>query len=314
MIKLFNQHNYTIDTSMFSHWLHDKTVTAFEERFANYVGARYAVSFNSATSALFLICDKLINKESAKPTLLIPSIIPQVVPNAIVNAGCDFTFTDDIKWVGNTYIMGKHAEGGYIVDAAQRVIPNIYSNSGLSGSDIMLFSFFPTKPVGSMDGGMVVIDDKALADILRLFSMNGMTAGPNSWERKLVEPGHKMYMNSMQAYIASENLHRLDYKNERLAGIQRVYNKAFGLNNTSLHLYRVNVIDRDYFIKKATTAGITCGVHYAAAHLEEAYGKQDSHCPLSVMEAKTTVSIPFHEKLTVAQVKKVIEFVLENRE
>ena len=61
MIPLFNINNYKIDTSNFSHLLHDKVVTEFEKNFAEYVGAKYAVSFNSATNAIFLA---LLNKKS----------------------------------------------------------------------------------------------------------------------------------------------------------------------------------------------------------------------------------------------------------
>jgi len=53
MIQLFNINNYQINTSDYSNFLHDKKVTEFEEKIADYVGAKYAVSFNSATSAIF---------------------------------------------------------------------------------------------------------------------------------------------------------------------------------------------------------------------------------------------------------------------
>ena len=54
MINLFNINNHIIDTSKFSNLLHDSIVEDFENSIASYVGAKYAVSFNSATSAIFL--------------------------------------------------------------------------------------------------------------------------------------------------------------------------------------------------------------------------------------------------------------------
>ena len=54
MIQLFNVNNYIIDTSEFSNLLHDEVVIKFEETIANYVGAKYACSINSATNAIFL--------------------------------------------------------------------------------------------------------------------------------------------------------------------------------------------------------------------------------------------------------------------
>lgn len=47
MINLFNIPNYTIDTSKLTSLLHDDIVNEFEENFAKYVGAKYAVSLNS---------------------------------------------------------------------------------------------------------------------------------------------------------------------------------------------------------------------------------------------------------------------------
>ena len=49
MIKLFHINNYDINTSRFSNLLHDDVVNEFEQNFANYVGAKYACSINSAT-------------------------------------------------------------------------------------------------------------------------------------------------------------------------------------------------------------------------------------------------------------------------
>lgn len=314
MIKLFHQQDYIINTADFSHWLHDKVVTNFEERFAEYVGARYAVSFNSATSALFLICNKLIDKKKCQ--FKIPSIIPAVVPNAIVNAGVNFEFIECVTWVGHDYEMGYYDlddQRGRIIDSAQKVEKDQYNKLGLKDIDLILYSFFPTKPVGSMDGGMVVTNDRVIADSLRIYSMNGMTAGINSWERQLVTPGHKMYMNSVQAFIASENLNRLNKNQQDLECIRHFYNKAFSnYDNTSYHLYCISVPDQHNFIKKAAEQGITCGIHYKAAHMEECFNQQHLNLSLSTYHSKHTVSIPFHPKLTLREIEKVVDFVKEN--
>ena len=56
MIQLFKVSNHKIDTSKFSNLLHDNVVEEFEKTIADYVGAKYACSVNSATSALHLAC------------------------------------------------------------------------------------------------------------------------------------------------------------------------------------------------------------------------------------------------------------------
>ena len=51
MIQLFNINTHIIDTSEFSNLLHDEVVIELENKFAQYVGAKYACSVNSATNA-----------------------------------------------------------------------------------------------------------------------------------------------------------------------------------------------------------------------------------------------------------------------
>ncbi len=54
MINLFHVNNHTINTVNYNNLLHDTVVTTFEDTIKDYVGAKYAVTFNSATSAIFL--------------------------------------------------------------------------------------------------------------------------------------------------------------------------------------------------------------------------------------------------------------------
>jgi dTDP-4-amino-4,6-dideoxygalactose transaminase len=298
MIQLFNIPEHKIDTSKFSNLLHDKIVREFEENFAEYVGGKYAVSLNSATTAIFLLF------MGVKAIASVPSIIPPVVINALINAGLEIKFNDKTDWVGDAYMMGHN-----VVDSAQRVNRNQCADFLVA----TIFSFYPTKPIGSCDGGMIVSNDSELIEKIRMLSFNGTSQESNNWERKQTMIGYKAYMNSIQAYIANENLKRLDEKKEKLSEVRMVYNSEFGLTHTSDHLYRVKVTNNKDFIKKAKDAGIVCGIHYEAAHRNQIFGRTDQHLPLSDEAAKTMVSIPFHEKLTKKEIQTVIRFVNENR-
>ena len=310
MISLFNIEDHQIDTRDFTHLLHDKVVTEFEEQFAKYVGAGYACSANSATSLITLA---LWNKGE---TVTIPSVIPTVVPNAIIRSGNYLNFRDDTLWVGNVYKL--HAFKDYsIYDSAQQVERDLFKQEA-SPEDLMIFSFYPTKPEGGCDGGMVVSDDREKIDWFRKAVMNGSTDSNNSWDRELIFPGWKMNMNSIQAHIAQKNLRRLEKKNERLAEIRKAYNKGFNKANKSSHLYRINVKDRDSFIDEMRENFISCGVHYQACHLRpvyNAYKEQTAYkyFKKSKKDAKTTVSIPFNENLTDENVEYIIEQVRKAR-
>lgn len=317
MIQLFNTPSYIIDTGKFSNLLHDKIVREFEEQFAEYVGAKYAVSFNSATSALFLIFKYLCPGSKIK----IPSMIPPVVANAVITAGRRLEFTDNVNWVGDSYeidFSNRFANPYQIIDSAQKVERNQFKNFIPNSSlltPLMVFSFYPTKPVGSCDGGMVVSDNKDVIEYLRMLSFNGMSFAENNWDREIKQPGYKMYMNSIQAYIANKNLNRLDDKKEILGLIRDEYNGVLGLSNTSDHLYRISVECPESFIKLAKENGIVCGIHYKALHLNPNYSFYDRQDSMNDSEfySSCTVSIPFNESLTRSEAERVIEFVLFDR-
>lgn len=308
MINLFNIPTYNIDTSKFSSLLHDKIVTEFEENFAEYVGAKYAVSLNSATNAIYLICKLFPNKNN---TYWIPTMIPPVVCNAIITSGNKVEFYEDVNWIGHSFFLSRQKQEDNdfnIIDSAQMVVKNQF-NRDANSRDLMYFSFYPTKPCGSADGGMIVSNDKNKIDLIRQMTFNGMSQESNNWERKQSMIGYKMYMNSIQAYIANENLKRLDEKKEALNYIRDIYNAELGLDNDSNHLYRINVSDRDKFMQRAKEMGIVCGIHYECAHLNPIFGQTYLSLPESEAEAKKTVSIPFHENLSKEDIYKVIKLV-----
>jgi UDP-4-amino-4,6-dideoxy-L-N-acetyl-beta-L-altrosamine transaminase len=313
VINLFNIPSYKIDTSEFSHPLHGTIVTEFENKFAQYVGAKYAVSFNSATSAIFLLFKHIIKpvamKVDDKYPIRIPSLIPPVVANSLIHAGFEVCFTDNISWVGSSYVMGCF-DNIKVIDSAQEVSFSQYS-SMYQGKDVIIYSFYPTKPVGSFDGGMIVSNNKDIIDQLRELSMNGMSSEASSWDRKINSVGYKMYMNSFSAAIAMRALTQLPDKKMKLWEIRSRYDLAFHTRfSNGDHLYRVPVKNNRETLEKAAAIGIGCGIHYRPAHLMPVYNADG--CPdllLSEAAGQTMLSIPFHENLTEADQDKVIKFI-----
>jgi dTDP-4-amino-4,6-dideoxygalactose transaminase len=297
MIKLFNINSYNVDTSKFSNLLHDSIVNEFEARFAEYVGAKYACSANSASSLLALSVLR-----SQPDFVSIPSIIPPVVPNILVNTKTAINFLDDISWVGHSYPLHSN-----VIDSAQEVTKDQCTNME---DYIVIYSFYPTKPVGSCDGGMVVSDSKETIDWFRSMTMNGRDTDGNH-----TMPGFKFHASSVQMHLANENLNKLDEKNEILDYVREIYNKKLGYENTSRHLYRINVRNNKIFVDEMKKHGIICGIHYEACHQMSHFSDgavryhNQGNCTNAEEESKRTVSIPFHEKLTMEDIRKVIKYV-----
>ena len=301
MIPLFKLPEYELKSTDFTHILHDPIVTRFEERFAEYVGAKYACGASSATNLIML---SVIRSGIGKVS--IPTMIPPVVANGISTAGAEVEFYDDPDWVGHSYKLYEH--GDYkVVDSAQRVDQGQFKKE-CNPQDLMFFSFYPTKPIGSIDGGIIVSDDKEKIEWFRAAVFNGMSFSTNNWERKLIFPGWKMYLNSIQARVANDSLSQLEAKKARLSEIRDFYNLSFGYNNSSSHLYRVKVGDNSSVMELLKTKGITTGIHYTCLHKSNVFNKDYSLPKSESLEGKT-LTIPFNEALDDKQVELIIKNV-----
>ena len=306
MIQLFNINTHTIDTSEFSNLLHDEVVIELENKFAQYVGAKYACSVNSATNAIFL---SMLNKNTI---VSIPSMIPPVVANAIITSGNEVRFHDDVDWVGHSYVLHEF-EDYKIVDSAQKLEPNQFMQE-CNPNDLMMFSFYPTKPLGGSDGGMIVTDDYEKYKWFKSAVLNGMTYANNNWERGISFPGYKFYMSSIQAKIIMNNFENFDKKIRSLGSLVDIYNKELGYENTSNHLYRIEVLDNEKFIKSMKRVGIICGIHYSALHQNSIYNndRQFLRLPNTERLQKRTVSLPMNENLSFNETEDIIDKVKEN--
>ena len=306
MIPLFKINNYVVDTASFTHSLHGDVVTDFEKMFADYVGAKYACSVSSATNAIFL---SMLQKNQ---TVKIPSMIPPVVLNALINSGNRIRFTDNADWVGDSYCMHQF-ENYKIIDSAQKVDKDQFIKEA-NDEDLMIFSFYPTKPVGSLDGGMIVSNDISKIDRLREATLNGMSYSRENWEREIKFPGWKMYMSSFQAFVGIENLKMLDEKKISLSYVRNFYNTELGYSNSSDHLYRINVKNRSDFITHMKNKGISYGLHYDAMHRHSVYkdfmenSKHEEFHNTNLI-SKSTISIPFNECLTEDQLVFIVSTI-----
>ena len=306
MINLFNVPNNTLQTSDYNNLLHGKHVTELENEISKFVGAKHAAALDSASNSIFL---SLLNK---KTTIEVPSILPPVVINSIINSGNDYTFVDNVNWVGNSYMLANF--GDYkIIDSAQKLEQNQFSKE-CSDDDLMIFSFYPTKPLSGCDGGIIVSNDKSKIDYFKEMSLNGMGYALNNWEREMKFVGYKMYMSTMQADIILKNFTNYNSKTSKISKIRNYYNNYLGLNNDSNHLYTIDISERDKFIKHLKELGIICGIHYKNLHTHSLYSKkQHWNLPLSERKSKVTMSIPMHENMTLNDAKLIVDEIKKNK-
>lgn len=288
-------------------------VTEFEEELAKYVGSKYVVSTDSCTSAIFLSLkwEKLLANAWNEPFhfVSIPSMTVPLVPNAAIEAGFQIKFNDATDWVGSAYNIG----GTMVWDSAHQLQRDQYKK--MNNPNVKLcFSFYPTKTIGSADGGAIATDDYDFYMWAKSISTYGrdMKQKGNSWDYDVVNFGYKRHYTNLQAAICLEQLRRLDETNTKRQSIVKRYNDAFGYHNVSDYLYRINVEDRDRFIAYMKDQGIECGVHFKPVHMMTPFKVFPIENKEKIEEAyKKTVSLPLFDTMTDEEVETVIKTVNE---
>lgn len=227
------------------------------------------------------------------------------VANMAIHSNIGITFTDE-NYVGRACPLKFYDDGfeGMIWDCAHQCEPGLYK---LSDDSPMVFSFYPTKNIASCEGGMIATNDKELVKWLRKARCHGMDRVGYSWDYTVDFQGWKMNMNGLQAALAMEQLNTFKELNQYRWNIVNKYNSALGHINTGNHLYRIEVENRDGFMKAMLEQGIECSVHFKPIHLQPAY-YNDNNAKLPNVErlGEHTVSLPLWPQMTTEEVDYVI--------
>ena len=163
-----------------------KIVRMFEEEIANYTGAPYAISVDSCTNALFLIC-KYVGVEE----VTIPSKTYLSVPQSIIHAGGEVVFDrreETNNWNG-IYQLKPYP----IYDAAKRLKKDMYIDGTFMG-----LSFHIKKLLPIWKGGMILTDNAEAADWFKKARYEGRSEKFYK-EDDITFHGWNMYMTPQQA-------------------------------------------------------------------------------------------------------------------
>jgi dTDP-4-amino-4,6-dideoxygalactose transaminase len=163
-----------------------KVVRMFEEEIANYTGAPYAISIDSCTNALFLIC-----KYNEVKEVTIPSKTYLSVPQSIIHAGGEVIFDkrpETNHWVG-AYQLKPYP----IWDAAKRLTKDMYMPGTFMG-----LSFHIKKILPIWKGGMILTDNAEAADWFKKARYEGRSEKYYK-DDDITFCGWNMYMTPQQA-------------------------------------------------------------------------------------------------------------------
>jgi dTDP-4-amino-4,6-dideoxygalactose transaminase len=318
-------------------------VSAFEQSFAEYLGARHAVAVANGTDALILAL--LATGVGPGSEVLVPTNTFIATAEAVVAAGAAPRFIDverdsgllDLRSAGErvtdrtkaiipVHLYGRMAPMDDVLrfadehrltvieDAAQAHGAHSHGRSAGTIAIVGCFSFFPGKNLGAVgDAGAVVTGDDEIADRLRLLRDHGRRGR----DEHLVV-GRNSRMDALQAAVLSAKLPHLDRWTLARRAVAERYRTELGSmidwqppepELEVHHIFPVLVEARDDVQTRLLEVGIVTGVHYRRAlSTIDAFGSPD-RCPVAEWRASRQLSLPIHPYLSDADVDRVIESV-----
>lgn len=349
-------------------------VEALEREVADYCQCRHGIGVSSGTDAILITLMALgigpgdevittpftffatagcIARVGAKPVFVdIDPLTFNIDPPKIEEA-----ITPRTKAIIPVHLYGQMAEMDEIMEIARRHALAVIEDAaqaigaeykrrragsiGLAGC----LSFFPSKNLGGFgDGGMVVTNDDALAEKVRLLRNHGMQ--PKYFYRMI---GGNFRLDAIQAAVLRVKLKYLDSwsdaRQRNAAEYRRLFNQAgvcaefpscliHGCRSvcdlkpgqvvlpleaqSRRHIYNqfiIRVKDRDRVLEALRRAGIGFEIYYPVPlHLQDCFkylGGCEGDMPAAECAARQVIALPIYPELEIGELATVVQVVAE---
>ena len=341
-------------------------VGQFEQAVAKYIGARHAIGMSSGTDALLAALmavdvrpgDLVITSTysffataGVAARLGAQAVLVDIDPGSynVTAAGVEKAWSKldagrrrRVKAIVPVHLYGRCADMEAIAELSRRIAVPVIEDAaqaigcmtgdrgagtvGLMGC----FSFFPSKNLGAIgDAGMVVCNDDAVAERLRLLRNHG--AKPKYYH-KLV--GGNFRLDTIQAAVLHVKLAHLAKwtaaRREHAAHYRRLFTDRGLTDRVGLpeappddaahvrHIYNqfvVRVPRRDALREFLTTHGIGTEVYYPVPfHMQECFrelGYREGDFPEAERAARETLALPIYPELSSDQQAYVVDTIFE---
>lgn len=338
-------------------------VKEFEYKIVEYLGVKYAIAVTNCTSALHLALLGIGVKEGDE--ILVADFTFPVTGHVVLYCGAKPVFvdidlktyninpesieekiSDKTKAIIPVHTFGQPAEMGTIVEIAEKfnlkVIEDAacalgakYKNkyAGTIG-DIGCFSFHARKGITTGEGGMVVTDNKNLAEKIRNLSVFGMTS---AWDREksdkfiipeFTEVGYNYKMSDITAAVGIAQLRKLDkiitrkrvlakYWDNKLREIELIEPPYVSENVKHIYQSYVALVDRhinrNKLIVTLMKRGIQTQIGTYASHIQPVYNSNQK-CPNSLEIFNRSLALPMYYMLEEKDIDIAAVFVKKTLE
>jgi len=290
----------------------------FESKFSKFAGAKFAVGVSNATSALQLSLKALGIKKNDE--VILPDMTFVATGNAILNVGATpvivdvnedmnisldsikESITSKTKAIIPVHFAGKICDiknikkitktnNLFLIEDCAHAIGAKFENkhAGTFG-DAGCFSFYPTKNITTIEGGMVICNSKNTAQRIQSFRNHGITqtlkqrfSDGKPWDYDEIEPGYNFRLDEIRASLGISQLKKIsklnslrrkacEYYNSELKNIDGIESPEISKkNDNAFHLYIIKIkkeygLSRDKLFLKLLNSGIRTSVHYKPLH------------------------------------------------
>jgi len=322
-------------------------VGKFEETFTKYIGRKRAVAVNSGTSGLFL-CMRALgigpgDEVITTPFTFIASATPIMMAGAkpvfvdidpvslnIDHSQIESKVTDRTKAILPVEVFGNPAGIDRVCEMANKhnfaVIEDSCEGLGSSLNGKMVgtfgtmsvFGFYPNKQVTTGEGGMILTDDEALADICVSLRNQGRSkeGGWLGHERL----GYNFRLSDINCALGIVQLSRIDEIKAHRRQVARWYQEMLADDERlivpfepdgcemSWFVFVVRLADgftleqRNRVLEAMVSRGIEVGNYFPPVHLQpfiaEQFGYGQGDFPITASVSQRTIALPFYNKLS----------------
>ncbi len=333
---------------------HGPEVEAFEKEFAEYVGVDYAVAVSSGTAALDLLL-KAIGVREGDEVVTTPFTFISTA-NAILYQNARPVFADIDPRTYNldpesvleritsrtravivVHLYGQPADMKafreiaddhnliLIEDAAQAHGAEFMGRKAGSWGDASVFSFYATKNMTCGEGGMVLTNDRVIAEKIRILRNHGQT-------RKYVHEvlGWNLRMTSIAAAIGRVQLRKLDRFNEIRRRNAELLSKGLSsvpgirvpyIDPRVKHVFNQYVVSveddyplsRDQLREYLAGYGVETAVHYPVPIFQQPLyrrlGYPQDICPNARYACKHVLSLPVHPLVSRDDIEYIVSLI-----
>ncbi|MER5455141.1 DegT/DnrJ/EryC1/StrS family aminotransferase [Micromonospora sp. NPDC002389] len=322
-------------------------VAAFEQEFGEVVADRHCVAVNSGTSALQLTL--LALGVGPGDEVIVPSFSFAASANAVRLVGAEVIFADIER---DSFCLDPDAVAAAVTPRTVAVMPvHLYGHpaamdkimavaerhglavvedaaqahgAGLHGTPVGAFgaagcfSFYPTKNMHSLEGGMISTADAGFARTLRLLRNQGME---QRYANEIV--GANMRMTDVAAAIGRVQLTQLaEWTAQRQANAKYLDSKITNMiippvADAARHVYHQYTVrvrgDRDAAQERLTEQGIGNAVYYPTPihRLKPYLGADGRPGPWELPEtdraAAEVISLPVHPTLEQSDLERIAD-------